>query len=284
MIAPLSSRNLNLEPFNLTEPLAALRAWLRNLPSAAVAFSGGVDSALLLKLAWDELGDRCSALLAVSSSLPKSEQDAAVRLAAEIGAPLRILTTRETENPDYQANAPNRCFHCKDHVYAVLAEEARKLHPQAVLLDGMNADDTLDIRPGRAAAKRHGVRSPLHDFGLTKADVRSLARDLGLRVWDKPAAACLASRVAYGIPVNDDLLRRVENAEAFLKSHGFEELRVRHHGDIARIEVPPAEMERALAHAVDLTGGLKALGWLYVTLDLEGLRHGSMNAPLAKST
>ncbi len=280
MIAPLSSRNLNLETFNLTKPLAALRAWLRDLPSAAVAFSGGVDSALLLKLAWDELGDRCAALLAASPSLPKSEQDAAVHLVAEIGAPLRILTTRETENPDYQANAPNRCFHCKDHVYAVLAEETRKLHPQAVLLDGMNADDTLDIRPGRAAAKRHGVRSPLHDFGFTKANVRALARDLGLRVWDKPAAACLASRVAYGLAVSDALLQRIENAEAFLQARGFTELRVRHHGDIVRIEVPPAEMERAIAQAADLTGGLKALGWHYVTLDLEGLRHGSMNAPL----
>lgn len=281
MIAPLSSRNLTLETSNST---TALRAWLRELPYAAVAFSGGVDSALLLKLAWDELGSRCAALLAVSPSLPKSEQDAAIRLAAEIGAPLRIITTRETESPNYQANAPNRCFHCKDHVYAVLAEEARKLHPQAVLLDGMNADDTLDIRPGRAAAKRHGVRSPLHDFGFTKAGVRSLARDLGLRVWDKPAAACLASRVAYGLTVSDGLLQRIENAEAFLQARGFTELRVRHHGDIARIEVPPSEMERAIAQAAELTGGLKALGWLYVTLDLEGLRHGSMNAPLAKAT
>ncbi len=268
---------MKLDPLDLLE---RLRAWLRACPRVVIAYSGGVDSGLLLQVAHEELGDHCLAILADSPSLPASERESAIELAHHIGATLRVVATRETDNPNYQANAPNRCFHCKDTVYAMLAEETRKIHPQALLLDGMNAEDTLDIRPGRAAAIRHGVRSPLCELGFDKAAVRAAARHLDLPVWDKPAAACLASRVAYGLRVTDDLLRRVENAEAFLQSRGFGELRVRHHGEIARVEVPPAAMPRALERAQELVGGLKALGWHYVTLDLEGLRHGSMNAAL----
>lgn len=268
---------MNPDPLEMLE---RLREWLRAHKRVVVAYSGGVDSGLLLKVAHEELGDHCLAILAQSPSLPADERESAIRLAHEIGATLRVIETQETLNQDYQANAPNRCFHCKDTVYAVLAAETRKVHPQAVLLDGMNKEDTLDVRPGRAAALRHGVRSPLCELGFDKAAVRAAARHLGLPVWDKPAAACLASRVAYGIRVTDDLLRRVEHAEAFLQARGFGELRVRHHGEIARVEVPPDSMPRALERAQELVGGLKALGWHYVTLDLEGLRHGSMNAAL----
>jgi pyridinium-3,5-biscarboxylic acid mononucleotide sulfurtransferase len=263
--------------------LHQLQALLRTFPTVVVAFSGGVDSSLLLKVAAEALGRRCTAVLAVSPSLPTSEREAAVQLAEDLGVSLTCLTTRETEDPAYQANAPNRCFHCKDHVYSALIDHAVQVHPDAVLLDGMNVEDTLDIRPGRAAAMKHGVRSPLHECGFSKEDVRRVARHLGLRVWDKPAAACLASRVAYGTQVTNELLHRIEKAEGFLQSLGFSELRARHHGDIVRLEIPAAEMALAMEHAAALVSGLKALGWLYVTLDLEGLRHGSMNAPLQKA-
>jgi uncharacterized protein len=264
------------------QKLAQLRALLRQLPGAIVAYSGGVDSGLLLKVANDELGDLCLGVLAVSPSLPEAEKSQALSFASEIGARVVCVKTHETNDPAYQANAPNRCLHCKDHVYASLLEQARSFHEEAVVLDGMNAEDTLDLRPGRAAALKHGVRSPLHELGFTKAEVRAAARGLGLPLWDKPAAACLASRIPYGTRVTDELLRRVENAESFVRSLGFKALRVRHHGDIARVEVPLSELEWAARQAEDLVGGLKSLGWIYVTLDLEGLRQGSMNAPILK--
>lgn len=260
-----------------------LRDLLKGLPAVVVAYSGGVDSGLLLKVAAEVLGERCLGLLAVSASLPETERQAALEFAEGIGAAVESVTTQETADEAYQANAPNRCWHCKDKVYAALLERAAQFQGGAVLVDGMNADDTLDVRPGRAAALKHGVRSPLHELGMTKAEVREVARLLGLSIWDKPAAACLASRIPYGTKVTDDLLKRVENAEAFVRSLGFEELRVRHHGDIARIEVPVREFERVVRQAGELSGGLKALGWLYVTLDLEGIRQGSMNAPLFRN-
>ena len=263
--------------------LDRLRAWLRQCPWVAVAYSGGVDSSLLLQVAHEELGGRCLALLADSPSLPAAEREDALLLAHEMGAAVRVVPTLETAVPDYQANAPNRCFHCKNTVYAELVEETQRFHPDAILLDGMNAEDTLDVRPGRAAALRHGVRSPLYELGFDKETVRAAARHLGLRVWDKPAAACLASRVAYGLPVTDALLRRIESAEAYLKAQGLNEVRVRHHGEIARIEVPAEMLSLTLENASAWSAQLKSLGWLYVTLDLDGLRHGSMNAPLLKA-
>jgi len=264
----------------LMSSIARLRELVRKLPAAIVAFSGGVDSSLLLKIVCDELGERCLGVLAVSPSLPASEKEAALALASGMGAQIECVVTSETDDPDYQANAPNRCLHCKNHVYGALVARAGEFSGGAVILDGMNADDTLDIRPGRAAAMKHGVRSPLHELGFRKQDVREAARILGLSVWDKPAAACLASRIPYGTRVTDELLLRIENAEAFVRSLGFGALRVRHHGDIARIEVPSSELQKAVQLSGALVGGLHALGWLYVTLDLEGLRQGSMNAPL----
>jgi uncharacterized protein len=165
-------------------------------------------------------------------------------------------------------------------VYRSLLEKARELDIGSVLVDGMNAEDTQDLRPGRAAAIRHGVKSPLNELGFTKAEVREAALILGLTVWDKPAAACLASRIPYGTKVTTELLRRIENAEAFVKSLGIDALRVRHHGDVARIEVPTSDFNFVIQHSQSLVGGLRELGWLYVTLDMEGLRQGSMNAPL----
>jgi uncharacterized protein len=264
---------------DLENKMHRLRGELACLRRVAVAFSGGVDSAFLLKMAHDVLETEALGVLAVSPSLPRRERDQAVRTAEAIGAGLVIIDTLEIEDADYAANAPNRCFFCKDHVYAALrrcADERGIFH----VLDGMNADDTLDVRPGRAAAMKHGVRSPLNELGFTKEDVRTAARELGLEVWDKPAAACLSSRVPYGTPVTADLLARIEAAEDYLNSLGFAEFRVRHHGDIARIEVPVEAFEKAVMRHTELVGGLKALGWLYVTLDLEGLRQGSMNEVL----
>ena len=264
---------------DLENKMHRLRGELACLQRVAVAFSGGVDSAFLLKMAHDALAADALAVLAVSPSLPRREREEAVRTAQQIGAELVIIDTLEVENADYAANAPNRCFFCKDHVYAALrrcADEHGILH----VLDGMNADDTIDLRPGRAAALKHGVRSPLNELGFTKEEVRAAAKQLGLDVWDKPAAACLSSRVPYGTAVTADLLSRIEAAEDYLHSLGFAELRVRHHGDIVRIEVPPPSFQKVVARQAELVGGLKALGWLYVTLDLEGLRQGSMNEVL----
>jgi uncharacterized protein len=267
---------------SLSLKLRALRADFMNLQHAVVAFSGGVDSSLVLKLAVDALGDRAVAVLAVSASLPTSEKEDAIRLAASMGARLELIETGEVADPDYAVNAPNRCFHCKDHVYAALTNYAKQ-HGIAHVLDGMNADDTLDIRPGRAAAMKHGVRSPLHEAGINKAEVRETAKELGLPNWDKPAAACLSSRVPYGTQVTASLLQRIESAEEYLKSLGFSELRVRHHGDIARVEVPQQVLAEAVMRNEEITGGLRSLGWTYVTLDLDGLRTGSMNEVLKRN-
>jgi len=264
----------------LENKIHRLRGELACLQRVLVAFSGGVDSSLVLKVARDALDSDAVGVLAVSPSLPKSEREEAVEMAREIGAELVLVETNEVMDPDYAANAPNRCFFCKDHVYAALRRHA-EAHGILHVLDGMNADDTLDLRPGRAAAAKHGVRSPLNELGFTKEEVREAAQLLGLKTWDKPAAACLSSRVPYGTPVTPPLLARIEAAEAYMKSLGFAELRVRHHGEVARIEVPVEQLEQVTAKHQELSGGLKALGWLYITLDLDGLRQGSMNEVLA---
>ena len=267
----------------LQHKVQQLREELAALGPVVVAFSSGVDSSLLLKVAVQTLHNNAIAVMAVSPSLPEREKAAAVELAQEMGATLRFIDTHETEDPSYQANAANRCFFCKDHVYGALRSFATE-HGITHVLDGMNAEDTADIRPGRAAALKHGVLSPLEKFGFTKQDVREAAKELGLSNWDKPAAACLASRIPYGTAVTHDLLGRVEAAEEFLKSLGFRELRVRHHGDVARVEIPLDALSSALALREKISGGLRALGWTYATLDLDGLRQGSMNEVLKRST
>jgi len=257
-----------------------LHAHLRPLGRVAVAYSGGVDSTLMLKAALDALGrENVVALLAVSPSLPQSEKEEAVALANKIGVRLELLPTEETDDPQYQMNAPNRCYFCKDHVYRALRRFAEQ-NGIAHVLDGMNAEDTLDVRPGRAAARELAILSPLHDLGFRKTDVREAAKALGLPNWNKPAAACLSSRVPYGTRVTPELLSQVERAEAALFDLGFRELRVRHHGDVARLELPEADLTRALQQRGTITAALRGVGYTYVTLDLAGLRSGSMNEVL----
>ncbi len=259
--------------------LSQLREWIRARKKLLVAYSGGVDSSLVLRVATEELEQEALGMLAVSPSLPDSERQQAVELAQVMGARLKLIPTHETDDERYQANAVNRCFHCKDHVYQTLRRYADD-HGFDHVVDGMNAEDTLDVRPGRAAAKLHEIESPLNELGFTKADVRAAAHHLGLSNWNKPAAACLASRVPYGTPVTPDLLGQIERAEASLHLLGFEELRVRHHGDVARIEVPEERLDEVMARRAEVTSALKANGYAYVSLDLQGLRSGSMNEVL----
>lgn len=247
--------------------------------SVAVALSGGVDSGLVAKVARDRLGDSAIALTAVSPSLPAQERQAVSELVRRIGIRHRFLDSTETDDPRYQANAPDRCYFCKTNVYEVLIDYAEG-EGYRCLVDGTNADDVGDHRPGRRAARERGVRSPLQEAALDKAAVRALARELGLPIWDKPAAACLASRIPYGSAVTSAKLSQVEAAEAMLGALGLRQLRVRHHGQVARLEVEPRDLELVLEQRRRIARELKELGFVYVTLDLEGFRSGSMNEAL----
>ena len=264
------------------EKYAALTSRLGELGSAVVAFSAGVDSTLLLKVAVDALG--CDKVLAVtgrSPSIPRAELDAAAALAAEVGAPHEFLDTHEFDDPNYVANPAQRCYFCKNDLFARLAKLAAERGLNAVL-SGANADDLGDFRPGHRAAAEHQVCSPLADAGVTKAELREMASELGISIHDKPAAPCLSSRVQYGEAITPEKLRRIDAAEMFLRELGFRECRVRHHHDLARIEVLPAEMARfadaALRESVEAR--LRKLGYKYVALDLRGFRTGSMNEVL----
>ncbi|HVA50970.1 MAG TPA: ATP-dependent sacrificial sulfur transferase LarE [Pirellulales bacterium] len=247
--------------------------------SCAVAFSGGVDSAVVAKAAQLALGDRAVAVTAKSASLAEGELDAARELAHQIGIRHQVIETEEFDNVDYLRNAPDRCFHCKTELYTQLEGLTEELGVQ-VVVNGANLDDRGDYRPGMIAARQHGVHSPLVECELSKAEVRQLAAHWGLPVWDKPASPCLSSRIAYGQNVTPERVAMIDRAEQFLREAGFRELRVRYHGDdMARIEVPLDELPRLAEPELreSLVAHLRRLGFKYVTLDLEGFRSGNLN-------
>src|ERR1700733_4086789 len=256
-----------------------LQANLRALGRTLVAYSGGVDSAYLAWAAHQVLGNDMLAVVADSPSLARAQLADATAFAAEQEIPLEIILTDELDRPEYVRNDSSRCFHCKDELFTMM-EEFRNRRGFDAIAYGVNLDDQGDFRPGQLAAQQHCVAAPLRDAGLTKQDIRDLARAAGLRIWDKPASACLSSRIEYGRGVTREALSVVEQGEDTIRALGFRQFRVRHHGDIARIEIAREEMPRALTAemAAEFTRVFKALGFKFVTLDLEGFRSGSMNA------
>jgi uncharacterized protein len=261
--------------------LHVLEDRLRSFEALMVAYSGGVDSAFLAATAHRVLGNRMLAVLADSPSLARRDMEQARAFAETHRIPLRIIQTEELDNPEYQRNDANRCFHCKTELF----ESMKRLGPElgfAHIAYGLNADDRRDYRPGQRAAEQHEVFAPLAEAGLTKQEIRSLAKEAGYSLWDRPAAPCLSSRIEYGRPVTREVLEQVERGEECLRQLGFREFRVRHHGELARVEISRAEMDRALTLDMmdQISTGLRKVGFQYVTLDCTGFRSGSLNAVL----
>ncbi len=261
------------------EKYRRLQSIVSDMESVLVSFSGGVDSTLVLRVAHDALGERAVAATGLSQTYAADEMAEATAIAEEMGAEHLIVSTMELTDPRYANNSHQRCFFCKTELYGRLTEVARA-RGLRVVVDGANADDADDFRPGMRAARDLGVRSPLREAGLTKREVREISAFLGLRTWDKPAVACLSSRFAYGDPITVEKLAKVAAAEACLKGMGFRGFRVRHHDTVARIEVPPAAMATVVERHDEIVAGIKAAGYQYVALDLEGYRLGSMNEVL----
>jgi pyridinium-3,5-biscarboxylic acid mononucleotide sulfurtransferase len=266
---------------DLVSKRVTLEENIRTLGRTLIAYSGGVDSAFLAWTAYQVLGSNMMAVIADSASLARAQLADAIAFAREQEIPLQVVTTNELERPEYVRNDGSRCYFCKDELFTIM-EEFRRAHGFASIAYGVNMDDQGDFRPGQIAAAQHTVAAPLLQARLSKQDIRQLARDAGLRVWDKPASACLSSRIEYGRPVTRDTLNVVEQGEDALRSLGFRQFRVRHHGEIVRIEIAQEEMPRALSSemAAEFTRIFKALGFKFVTLDLEGFRSGSMSALL----
>jgi len=265
---------------SLTDKHLALTQIIAGYRSALVCFSGGVDSTLLLRVAHDVLGDRCVALTAVSITMAASERAAAGELAAGIGARLEVVESHELERPGFAQNPTDRCYHCKAELLEIARPRADALALAEVLI-GTNLDDLGDHRPGLAAANERGARNPLVEAGMTKADVRALSRNLGLPTWDKPQLACLSSRFPYGTEITAERLRQVDGFEDALRALGFRQLRVRYHGDVARLEIEIADMGRALENREAIVKAGRTHGFTFVALDLAGFASGSLNQLIA---
>jgi pyridinium-3,5-biscarboxylic acid mononucleotide sulfurtransferase len=272
-----------LDPALLKSKQEKLLDLLRNMERAIIAYSGGTDSAYLARAAHQVLGHRAIAITADSASIPESHKRDAEAFARQFGLNHQYIATYEFDNPDYVKNDPDRCFHCKDELFTRLEQVAAERGITNIIY-GVNVDDLGDYRPGQKAARIHEAQAPLVDANLTKAEIRELSRLAGLPTWDRPASACLSSRIPYGTPVTPETIKTVETGEEAIRALGFRQFRVRFHGELVRIEIAPEEMERALSSevAAQFTAIFKPLGFHYVTLDLEGYRQGSLNAVLSR--
>lgn len=261
--------------------ISDLKEILAGMDSVLVAFSGGVDSTFLLKACHDVLHDHVLAVTASSPTYPRAEIDNALEMAQSLGVRHLLLETKELDNREFVANSPQRCYHCKRELFSDLQRIAGE-HGLGNVVDGANADDVADYRPGMRAAQELGVRHPLQEAGLTKEEIRALSKEQGLPTWDKPSLACLASRLPYGMPIEERSLAMIEAGEAFIRGLGVAQVRLRHHGDTARIEVEPKDMSLLLeeGNRTSVVAHLRELGYLYVALDLAGYRTGSMNEGL----